>query len=286
VLNEIDGYDHGGAQLVGVPAIFGMNFQTVSTAEKLPSSDGLTGGYLSGTRTPGPLLQRALAFVDSKLAAMVDELRAQGLADSTAIIVSAKHGQSPQNPDLLTRIDDGPIIAGIDAAWQAKHHGQPALVAAATDDDAIMMWLSNRSQDAARFVANWLMSHSATGDTVTGALRTLPSSGLVKVYAGAAAARYFGVPVTDPRHPDVWGTVQHGVVYTGGTGKIAEHGGAGPEDRDVPIVVYAPGVVSSRVVDAPVETTSVAPTVLRLLGFDPSLLEAVRIEATPVLPGA
>ena len=56
VINEIDGYDHSRTTRVGVPAIFGMNFQTVSTAQKLPSSDGLTGGYLPGTRTPGPLL--------------------------------------------------------------------------------------------------------------------------------------------------------------------------------------------------------------------------------------
>ena len=40
------------------------------------------------------------------------ELRAQHIADSTAIIVSAKHGQSPQDPNALTRIDDGPIVDG------------------------------------------------------------------------------------------------------------------------------------------------------------------------------
>ena len=57
VLNEIDGYDHSGTHQVGTPAIFGMNFQTVSTAQKLPVSDGLNGGYLPGTSTPGPLLQ-------------------------------------------------------------------------------------------------------------------------------------------------------------------------------------------------------------------------------------
>src|SRR5262249_5540878 len=44
VLNEIDGFNHSRTHHVGVPAIFGMNFQTVSTAEKLPTSDGLTGG--------------------------------------------------------------------------------------------------------------------------------------------------------------------------------------------------------------------------------------------------
>ena len=98
VLNEIDGYDHSRKAKVGVPAIFGMNFQTVSTAEKLPTSDGLNGGYLPGTTTPGPLLQRALDYINTKLQAMVEEIHAQGLASSTAIIVSAKHGQSPQDP--------------------------------------------------------------------------------------------------------------------------------------------------------------------------------------------
>ena len=38
MLNEIDGFDHSGTRQVGTPAIFGMNFQTVSTAEKLPTS--------------------------------------------------------------------------------------------------------------------------------------------------------------------------------------------------------------------------------------------------------
>jgi hypothetical protein len=57
ILNEIDGYDHSRTNHVGVPGIFGLNFQTVSTAQKLPTSDGLTGGYLPGGTVPGPLLQ-------------------------------------------------------------------------------------------------------------------------------------------------------------------------------------------------------------------------------------
>ena len=60
VLNEINGFDHSGAHRVGTPAIFGMNSQTISTAQKLPTSDGLTGGYLADGVTPGPLLTRAL----------------------------------------------------------------------------------------------------------------------------------------------------------------------------------------------------------------------------------
>ena len=285
VINEIDGYDHSRTTRIGVPAIFGMNFQTVSTAQKLPSSDGLTGGYLPGTRTPGPLLSRALDYINSKLAAMDAELRAQHIADSTAIIVSAKHGQSPQDPNALTRIDDGPIVNAINSAWAAQHPGAGDLIVGGTNDDAFQAYLSDRSQGAADFVKTYLLTHTATGNTVDGSVRTLQHSGLVTVFAGDAAARYFHVRPSDPRHPDVWGIVQHGVVFTGGKGKIAEHGGANIEDRHVPIIVYAPGLVRPRVVDDRVETTQIAPTILRFLGLDPAALEAVRIEGTAVLPG-
>ncbi len=105
------------------------------------------------------------------------------------------------------------------------------------------------------------------------------------MFAGAAAARYFHVSPSDPAHPDVWAPVQHGVVYTGGS-KIAEHGGAGPENRHVPLIVYAPSALRAGVVDERVETTQIAPTILRLLGLDPLQLQAVREEWTPVLPGS
>jgi hypothetical protein len=284
VLNEIAGFDHSGKSKVGVPAIFGMNFQTVSTAEKLLKSDGLNGGYLPGTTTPGPLLQRALEFINAKLQAMDEAIHAQGLADSTAIIVSAKHGQSPQDPNQLTRIKDGPIIEAINNAWKEAHPGAGDLIVAGTDDDAWQSYLSDTSQQAADFVKHYLWNHSATGVAYDGSLRTLPHSGLAQIFAGKESARYFGAPVSDPRHPDVWGVVQVGVVYTGGT-KIAEHGGANPADRDVPIVVYAPGVVEPDAHHDWVETTQIAPTILQLLGLDPQALEAVRMEGTRVLPG-
>ena len=88
--------------------------------------------------------------------------------------------------------------------------------------------------------------------------------------------------MSDPRHPDVFGRVQIGVVYTGGT-KIAEHGGNNPGDRDVPILVVAPRLTPGTS-DHWVETTQVAPTILQLLGLDPNALQAVQIEHTQVLP--
>jgi hypothetical protein len=75
------------------------------------------------------------------------------------------------------------------------------------------------------------------------------------------------------------------VVYTGGQSKIAEHGGAGIQDRNVPILVDVPGLQHGQAVGAQVETTQIAPTILRLLGLNPRALQAVRIEHTKILPG-
>jgi Type I phosphodiesterase / nucleotide pyrophosphatase len=284
VLNWIDGFDHSRRHHVGVPAIFGMNFQTVSTAQKLPTSDGLTGGYLPGGTVPGPLLTRALNYINAKVTLMVSEIKKQGLASSTAIIISAKHGQSPTDPNALARIDDSVIINNINAAWTKLHPGASALVIFSTDDDGMLLWLSDRSQAAADFVKNYLLTHPATGNNVSGQPVTRSSSGLTTVYAGEESADYFGVPNSDPRHPTVLGIAQYGTVYTGGMKKIAEHGGAGFQDRNVPILVSLPGLSSGHSIDAPVETTQIAPTILSLLGLNPAELQAVQKQHTQVLP--
>jgi hypothetical protein len=116
VVNWINGHEHSGqGRKVGTPAIYGMNFQTVSTAEKLktspaaligPDAQGkytegpsLPGGYMTvhGQQVPGPLLRSALGYVNKALQRMADTIQADGQAGSTAIVLTAKHGQSPQN---------------------------------------------------------------------------------------------------------------------------------------------------------------------------------------------
>ncbi|MFE2066708.1 alkaline phosphatase family protein [Streptomyces sp. NPDC059467] len=283
VLNEIDGYDHSGSRRTGVPAVFGMNFQSVSTAQKLPASDGLTGGYTT-PGTPGPLLAKNLDFVDQEVGAFLDELHKRGLDGSTSVILSAKHGQSPTDPEALTRIDDGPLLDGLNAAWKAAHPGAGDLVAHAVDDDAMLLWLTDRSQAAAEFAKTYLLAQSGTGNGIDGAAKPFTASGLKTVYAGADAARYFHARPGDSRVPDVFGISRYGVVYTGGKSKIAEHGGAHADDLDVPLVVYGAATPHDVRVNAPVRTTQIAPTMLRLLGLNPRDLDAVRIEHTRSLP--
>jgi arylsulfatase A-like enzyme len=75
------------------------------------------------------------------------------------------------------------------------------------------------------------------------------------------------------------------VVYTGGQSKIAEHGGAGLQDRNVPILVDIPGLRHGEQIGTRVETTQIAPTILSLLGLNLQALRAVQIEHTRALPG-
>ncbi len=288
VLNEIDGWDHSRTHHVGTPAVFGMNFQTVSTAEKLPVSDGLAGGY-NPDGTPGPLLASSLDFVNAQVGRLMTEIDHDGLRSSTTIILSAKHGQSPIDLTALRRVDDGAIIDAINYGWAAAHPKAAPLVAFSVDDDAMLLWLSDRSPQALAYVKTYLLSHSAPANLATDPKgtfsATVSSSGLAHVYTGAAADTLVRAGIGDPRTPDVIGIAQHGVVYTGKVSKIAEHGGDAADDRDVPLVVSGAGAAHGHAVATPVQTTQIAPSILALLGLDPSALQGVQRDHTPVLPG-
>src|SRR5206468_2534691 len=110
ILNEIKGLSHDGTPGPGVPAVFGMNFQAVSVGQKLAKDNGdgscaadtlftgQAGGYTDGAGTPTTVLAYGLKKTDDALGSFIKALKAQGIYDSTLIIVSAKHGHSPINP--------------------------------------------------------------------------------------------------------------------------------------------------------------------------------------------
>jgi hypothetical protein len=286
ILNEIDGYDHSRSARPGTPAIFGMNFQTVSTAQKLPA-----GGYMKDGVTPSALLSTALDYINAKVGAMLNEIRDRDMSDNTVVILSAKHGQSPQDPAKLTRISDGAIVDALNQDWVNAGHPGTTLVDFSINDDGMLMWLSDRSDAATTFVKNHLMSsaspYKGTGNDITGNPKPYTTSGLTKVYAGSDPQNPLFVPASDTigrqRTPDIVGIAQVGTVYTGKKAKISEHGGDNPQDRNVPIVVSGAGVGHKSNSDL-VETTQIAPTILQLLGLDPQHLDAVKKENTQVLP--
>jgi hypothetical protein len=297
VINEINGFDHSGTKSMGTPSIFGMNFQAVSTAQKLntsstPENSANTqlGGYVTtkNVTIPGPVVQSALKFVDGSLKQMQDAINGN---PDTVIILSAKHGQSPLKRSDLTLIDDGKMIADLESAWSATNPAITPLVAHPMDDDGVLLWLNDRSQAAADFAKSFLMSYTGTGvgsDANGNVILNKPftSAGLTKVLAGSEAASAIGVTTADNRVPDVIGYAKVGSVYGNGkplVSKIAEHGGHAVADRAVPIVISGAGI-EHHLVEEHVDTIQIAPTILHLLGLNPQKLQAVKMEGTKVLP--
>jgi hypothetical protein len=257
ILNEIAGKDHTGTKTEPVPAIFGMNFQAVSVAQKDPN-----GGYLDAAATPGPLLQGALDHTDQSVGKMLDALRTQGLFSNTAVILTAKHGQSPIDPSLHLIVNKN-IIPNLVNSVQA------GLLAQATEDDVALIWLNDQTKTndvVAKLNANKAQAHIDT------------------VLSGASLQQLFNDPTKDSRTPDIIVLPVHGVIYAALTAtKIAEHGGFSEDDTHVSLFVSNPHLNKGSI-STPVQTTQIAPTILQLLGLDPNKLQAVGIEHTQILP--
>jgi Type I phosphodiesterase / nucleotide pyrophosphatase len=260
VLNQIDGFNHDRSAKVGVPTLFGTNFQAVSVGEKLAVDPvtGFKGGYSDVLGTPGQGLAVELDFIDQSIGRFVQELKTQRLYESTLIIISAKHGQSPI---------DGTRRRGIGG-------GQPAATIGSSDafdisDDGSLIWLTDPSLMPS-VVAN--LSAPANQQAL----------GIQEIFAGQSLRNKFNNPGVDPRTPDIILKVDTGVIFTGGT-KLSEHGGFNEDDVHTALLVSLDGM-EHAVVKSAVSNQQVAPTIIRALGLDPNDLEAVRKEQIPVLP--
>ena len=290
ILNEIHGLTHDGKP-AHVPAVFGMNFQAVSVGQKLatdnkdgsctadtdPTINKQPGGYLDGAGTPSVVLSYGLKKTDDALWSMINALKQQNLYDSTLVIVTAKHGQSPINPvkvnkpghfaDLVAALPDGgtnPAALTI-ASAAACSTGACGFV---QDDDIALLWLPDQTQTPA--VAAYL---NANANALF----------IDEVLAGEEIKLKFRDPLKNSRTPDILVQPIYGTIYTGSSKKNAEHGGFSFGDTNVGLIVANPAI-APQVVKTPVATSQVAPSILRALSLETEALDAVRKEGTVVLP--
>jgi Type I phosphodiesterase / nucleotide pyrophosphatase len=262
VLNQIDGYTHDRSKWVGVPALFGTNFQAVSVGEKLKVDPvtGVTGGYVDVLGHPGPGLAGELDFVDASLGRIVSEMKAQGIYDRTLIIIAAKHGQSPIDISKRRGIGNGEPATTIGAAEAFD----------ISDDGSLI----------------WLKSPSLTDGVV--ASLSLPKNqqtlGIQEIFAGPSLRDKFNDPTHDPRTPDIILKVNTGVIFTSNSNtKLAEHGGFNEDDVHTALLV-SNGGLAARTIKSAVSNQQVAATIVKALGQDPEELQAVRAEQIHVLP--
>ncbi len=278
ILNQIAGKTHNGAA-ARAPNVFGMNFQVVSVGQKLIEKNVGTGGYVDGLGTPTPALLSEIQFVDASLGQMVAELKNQGLYQSTLIIITAKHGQSPIDPKRFFPIpgpskNNGTTPANLITSLlpDSESPTNPNGIGA-TEDDISLLWLADQSQTA--------NAVSMIEDNAT-------QVGLGQIFVGPTLEQMFDKPglppYGDPRTPDIIVAPNVGVIYTGSSAKLSEHGGFGHDDTNVILLVSNPLFVP-KTISSPVETMQVAPTILKTLGLNPASLDAVRKEGTTVLPG-
>jgi hypothetical protein len=277
ILNEIDGNNHDG-QPAQTPTVFGMNFQAVSVGQKLiEKSDNLTGGYLDAAGTPTQSLLGEIEFVDDSIGKMVNHLRGRGLLDSTLIIITAKHGQSPIDPNRYQAVpgknSNGESPATVlDAAGYIPASESPSGALGSTEDDVSLLWLKSGTDTVP--AVQLLESDAATIK-------------LGQIYYGPALALNYDTPGLppngDPRTPDIIVTPNVGVTYTGSSTKLAEHGGFAHDDTNVMLLVSNPSLHPESIY-MDVMTAQVAPTILDALGLDPSSLQGVQLEGTQVLP--
>ncbi len=281
ILDQIAGFDHTGkGRRVGTPAIFGMNFQAVSVGQKLIGNvnpDGsapadpsmVDGGYVIDTVTgrpvPSPMLAAALDHTDASIASMLSALDAHGLRDSTVVIVTSKHGQSPIDP---TKLKSG--LTGFKLSNAIGNLVSPvASIAQLTKDDVALIWLVDQART----------------DAATIALQGGQSGAFIQsILSGTSLKLRFPDPATDSRVPDLIVQPELGVIYSNSTAKDAEHGGFTVDDTNVALLVSHPRL-GALILQTPVETTQVAPSILHALGLDPNALQAVQAQKTPVLPG-
>jgi Type I phosphodiesterase / nucleotide pyrophosphatase len=273
ILNEIEGKTHDGKHSE-VPTIFGMNFQSVSVGQKLvEKSNSTTGGYVDPAGTPTPALLSELQFVDDSIGEMLTRIKDRGLYESTLIIITAKHGQSPIDPKLYNPIlNNGTSPATLLASLlpYSESPNNPTGIGP-TEDDISLIWLANS--------ANTLSAVSTLQSNII-------QAGIGEIFYGPALALNYntpGLPPNDPRTPDIIVTPNIGVTYTGSTKKLSEHGGFAHDDTNVILLVSNPSY-EPKTVYSNVGTNQVAPTILKALGLDPRALDGVRWEGTEALP--
>jgi hypothetical protein len=298
IVNEIDGKRSDGSSGTGkVPAIFGMNFQAVSVGQKL-----VAGGY-DATLAPKPILQHAIAHTDASIGRMVSELKAKGLLDDTLIIVSAKHGQSPIDRAQLqmeakatqaapnnTVTGPGDVIsAPVDQVQSTfvnpNSGGTYAQSGHLQTDDVGLVWLQTNTPSNVKQAVISLQNNAKPIHADTLPPGTIFNSNIT---SGPTLSAIFGDPtvpgsIAAARAPDIFIQPDHGVIYSGSKAKIAEHGGGSLDDTRVALLVSG-GFLEQRKVDDLVQTTQIAPTILRALGLSPHALDSVRQEGTRVLP--
>jgi hypothetical protein len=269
ILNEIKTLNAAGTVRAPIPALFGMNFQSVNAAKKVdapdPSFSTASGYDLLGN--PDTTLLEALNYVDTAIGSMVFALREQGLLNNTVIVITAKHGESPVTNTRRIVLTNGTTGTSIGEILSVAGITTPKKI---TQKTSALIWLAKQTETALAVGA------------LNASLTLRPN--LNQVLSFGSPDFPFPNPLSDPAVPDIVVAMKDGVNFepSGPITVYAEHGGFGENETHVPLLVSNPKWTPITQT-LTVSTKQIAPTVLALLGLNPQALQAVQIEGTQSL---
>jgi hypothetical protein len=271
LLNQIAGKTHSGAPST-VPAVFGMNFQSVYVGQSVNEAGVAVGGYKNAAALPSAELLGEIEYVDTAIGEIVNALKTAGIYNDTLLIITAKHGESPIDPSMYVADGTNTPATLLGTAIPYSESPLNPTGIGATEDDVSVLWLKK-------------------GVSVTAAVELLENNataiGLGEIYYGPSLALNYNVgglePGEDPRTPDIIVTPNVGVTYSNSTAMVGDHGGFAHDDTNVILLVANSGF-TAQTVSTVTATAQIAPTIVKALGLDPAALDAVKAEGTPVLP--
>jgi hypothetical protein len=289
-----------------IPAIFGMNFQAVSVAQKY-GFGGITLLPNGQEGPPSPILQAAMLHTDASIGKIVAALKSTmdphgggSLWHTTDLVLTAKHGQAP-------RVGAGGLMK--DSTLPDLLNSAGATVAQATQDDVSLIWLQDQSKTklAVQTLQNFLktgtidvnfpqnpLQVSVPQSIPLGQTLHLPASQVIdKILFGQDLVKAgLGDPAKDSTTPDIIVVLKPGYIWVGNPLKFnfkrAEHGGFSDDDTHVALIVSGGALakdVRGTTEDEAVKTTQIAVTALDALGLNPNKLEGAVKEHTQALPG-
>lgn len=124
-------------------------------------------------------------IADRSIGRMLRELRAQGLASSTLMIVTAEHGNAPIDRTRLKIISNRTVLT---PALDTRSPLDRFHIA----DDVLVEWLAAGHHADVQAVIDGLLARQAAGTDL----------GIGRFYSGRELTALLGDPLTDPRAPD------------------------------------------------------------------------------------
>ena len=275
----------------------------------MPSIDKMA--HMWGTDDEGPSgvgddvyafahLPKAARIADRQVGKLVGELEAQGIDDETLVILTADHGGQTAR---RYHGEDGPDRGnynwyyGQDADETYLDPSRPIqrLVNAldgnvdfSYQDGHIAVWLNDRSPDRKREAAlalaelpSVLATYTRTGD----GYRLRWNDGLAKASRGErgwwrAYAQRLIDTMAAPNGPDAVALLRDWVSY----GVEGDHGGHQRPVQRIPIVFSWPGLDAGAEPRVRMRSVDILPTVLELMGIDPTAPLDGRARDLPLAP--